>query len=27
LRALSPEALRDHRYQRFRAMGVFEAVG
>jgi len=27
LRALSPEALRDHRYQRFRRMGVFEAVG
>ena len=25
--ALSPDALRDHRYQRFRAMGVFEAVG
>jgi acetyl-CoA carboxylase alpha subunit len=25
--ALLPDALRDHRYQRFRAMGVFETVG
>jgi acetyl-CoA carboxylase alpha subunit len=27
LRALSPDALREQRYQRFRAIGVFEAVG
>jgi acetyl-CoA carboxylase carboxyl transferase subunit alpha len=27
LGALPPDALRDHRYQRFRAMGMFETVG
>jgi acetyl-CoA carboxylase carboxyl transferase subunit alpha len=26
LRTMTPEALREHRYQRFRAMGVFETV-